>query len=190
MKKITMLIVLIVCILTACENASELPYNQLPKNYTLDDAKADGCVVYEDSDITSGQSVWDEFIKDTDDGKNSTVRLVFYYTLGDPSHYSEEYYAEIKDDYPVFYIMELSYDGDKYTLFQTEDGKDYKDVYRYLVKYSGEPSSDSATYSEYTYYVLVNDNTLTWKDIEDGMLSSQSDAWIDHHKVYSDLTYK
>jgi hypothetical protein len=58
----------IMCILTACENSSEiLPYYQLPKNYTL----------------------------------------------GDPSQYSKEYYAEIRDDYPVLYIMELSYDGEK-----------------------------------------------------------------------------
>lgn len=36
----------------------------------------------------------------------------------------------------------------------------------YLVKYTGKPSSESATYSEYTYYVLVNDDTLTWEEIK------------------------
>ncbi|WP_227020511.1 hypothetical protein [Sinanaerobacter chloroacetimidivorans] len=86
--------------------------------------------------------------------------------------------------------MELSYDGEKYTLLQTEDGKEYVDAYNYLVKYTGEPRGNSATFSEYTYYVLVNDSSLTWQDIENGMLSSQSGAWIDHRTVYSDLTYK
>jgi hypothetical protein len=167
-----------------------LPYNQLPKDYTIEEAKKDGCVVYEDLDITSGQTAWDEFIKDVEDGKNSIVRIAFYYTLGDPLQYSKEYYSKIKDDYPIFNIMELSYDGEKYTLLRTEEEKDYTDEYRYLVKYTGKPSSVSATYSEFTYYVLINDNTLTWKDIENGMLSSQSDALIDHHIVYSDLTYK
>lgn len=191
MKKITVFLVLIICVLTACENTPEmLPYDQLPKDYTLEDAKEDGCVVYEDLDITSGQDFWDRFVKDTENGKNSTVRIAFYYTLGDPSHYSKEYYEEIKDDYPVLYIMDLSYDGEKYTLLRTEEGKDYTDEYRYLVKYAGEPNSRSAAFSEYTYYVLVNDDTLTWQDIENGMVSSQFGAWIDHYIVYSDLTYK
>jgi hypothetical protein len=166
------------------------PYDQLPKDYTLEDAKEDGCVVYEDLDITSGQAVWDKFIKDTENGKNSVVRIAFYYTLGDPSHYSKEYYEEIKDDYPILYIMDLRYDGESYALLRTEEGKEYTDEYRYLVKYTGKPRSDSAAFSGYTYYVLVNDNTLTWKDIENGMVSSQSGAWIDHQIVYSDLTYK
>jgi len=191
MKRITAFLILIICILTACENTSGiLPYDQLSKDYTLEDAKDDGCVVYEDLDITSGKAVWDKFIEDTENGKNSTVRIAFYYTLGDPSHYSKEYYEEIKDDYPILYIMDLSYDGEKFTLLRTEEGKDYTDEYRYLVKYTGKPRSDSAAYSGYTYYVLVNDNTLTWEEIENGMVSSQSGAWIDHYLVYSDLTYK
>ncbi|MBR0600396.1 hypothetical protein [Sinanaerobacter chloroacetimidivorans] len=63
MKRIIILLILIISILTACINSSEvLLYHQLPKDYTLEEAKADGCVVYEDLDITSGQPVWDKFI--------------------------------------------------------------------------------------------------------------------------------
>mgnify|MGYP000918393669 CR=1 FL=1 len=58
------------------------------------------------------------------------------------------------------------------------------------MKYEGRPSSETAVFSEYTYYVLVNDNTVSWDDIEHGMLSSRLGDWIDHFKVYSDLIMK
>lgn len=58
------------------------------------------------------------------------------------------------------------------------------------MKYNGHPRSTSALFSEYTYYVLVNDNNVTWDDIKHGMLSSQSGAYIDHYRVYSDLIMK
>ena len=34
-------------------------------------------------------------------------------------------------------------------------------------------------------YVLTNDNTVTWEDIVNGMLSSQSGDAIDHYSVYT-----
>lgn len=163
---------------------------QLPENYNLDDAKSENCVVFEDGDITYGQSSWDDFITATDNGKPSTVTLAFYYTLGEPSRYSEEYYEEIKDDYPVFYIKDLSFDGKKYNIEGFEDGKLISKEYKYLLKYEGRPNSATAIFSKYTYYVLVDDNTVTWSAIEHGMVSSKSGDWIDHSTVYSDLVYK
>ena len=34
-------------------------------------------------------------------------------------------------------------------------------------------------------YVLTNENTVTWEDIVNGMLSSQSGDAIDHYSVYT-----
>lgn len=163
---------------------------QLPDSYTLEDAKSDYCVVFENGDITYGQNVWDDFITETDNGKSATVRLGFYYTLGNPSQYSEEHYEEIKDAYPVLYIKDLIFDGKKYVIEGIEDGKLISKEYKYLVKYEGRPNSSSANFSKYTFYVLVDDNTVTWDDIEHRMLSSQSGDWIDHFVVYSDLVFK
>ena len=59
-----------------------------------------------------------------------------------------------------------------------------------MVKYTGEPSSASAVFSDYTYYVLVNDDTVTWEQIEHGMFSSRFGDWIDHQTVYRELIYK
>ncbi|KNY30305.1 hypothetical protein Bccel_5585 [Pseudobacteroides cellulosolvens ATCC 35603 = DSM 2933] len=163
---------------------------QLPADYTLEDAKSGNCVVFENGDITHGQSTWDDFITATDDSKPSIVRLAYYYTLGDPSKYSKDLYQEIKDDYPVLYITDLTFDGKKYIIKGIEDGKLISKEYKYLMKYEGQPKSPTAIFSEYTYYVLVNDNTVTWDDIEHGISSSQFGDYIDHYQVYSDLVLK
>lgn len=190
MKKILFLIS-ILSLLTACSKKEERkPLLELPDNYSLEDAKKDDCVVFENGSISSGQSVWDSFIKKTSEGKASIVRLGYYYTLDDPLKYSKEYYDEIKDDYPVLYMGDLSFDGNKYLIESMEDGQIFSKEYSYLMKYNGKPKSPSALFSEYTYYVLVNDNTVTWDEIQRGMLSSKMGDAIDHYTVYSDYIRK
>jgi hypothetical protein len=187
MKKSLIIILTLIFSLTACsQNVTRISLNQLSDNYSLDDVKSDNCVVFEDGDITYGQPEWDSFIKKIENGKSATVRLGFYYTLGDPSGYSEEYYEEIKDDYPILFINDLSFDGREYIIESIEDGQLMSKEYKYLLKYDGQPRV-SAVFSKYTYYVLVNDNTVTWDDIEHGMLSSKFGDFIDHYRVYSDL---
>jgi len=191
-KKISLVFALIVLLsFPSCtKSTGVLPYDQLPDDYSLENAKADGCIVFENLDITSGQSVWEHFIEKTTNGESSNARLAFYYTLNDPSQYSEEYYEEIQNDYPVLYIMDLSYDGEKFKLYHSKDGQKYSSEYKYLVKYTGKPRSAHATFSQYVYYVLVNDDSFTWTQVDDGMFSSQFGGRIDHYKVYSDLTPK
>ena len=84
----------------------------------------------------------------------------------------------------------MSFDGKKYIIESVEDGKRFSKEYQYLVKYEGRPNSATATFSKYTYYVLVDDNTVTWDDIEHGMFSSQSGYWIEPYRVYLDLVFK
>lgn len=191
MRKSVILMLTLIFLLTSCsKNVPNAPLVQLTDDYNLDEAKSDNCVVFEDGDVTYGQYVWKKFIKLINNGKSSTVRLAFYYTLGDPSHYSEELYEEIKGDYPVLNMNDLSFDGNKYTIEGFDDGKLVSKEYKYLVKYEGRPKSATAIFSEYTYYVLVNDNTVTWDDIEHGMVSSRFGDSIDHYSVYSDLVFK
>lgn len=162
----------------------------IPDSYTLEDAKKDGMVVYEDNSITSGQEIWDDFITKCNKKEEASVLLAFYYTLGDASHYSNELYEELKDQYPILYIQKLSFDGSEYTITWYEDDKLITKTYTYLMKYEGQPRSQTAIFSEYVYYVLVNDNSVTWDELEDGMFSSKFGATIDHYKVYSKYTYK
>lgn len=164
---------------------SAAPLYRLPGDYSLEDAKEDGCVVFENGDLTSGEAVWNSFLKMTGSGKPVRIRLAYYYAIEDPSRYEPEHYEEIKDEYPALYIKDLIYDGEGYTVEGYEDGKRILRRYSHLMKYEGKPRSKWASFSEYVRYVLTNDKTVTWEDIEDGMFSSMMGDWIDHYLIYS-----
>ncbi len=173
-------------ILCSCTSRTEyVPLEEIPEAYTLEDAEEDGCVTFEDGNISAGQEIWDEFLSETELGKSADVRLAFNYTLGDPSRYAPELYESMKEEYPKLLIHDLSYDGEAYTLRWFE-GEEIVRTYKYLVRYEGKLSLPYALYDGYVRYVLVNDDTVTWKEIEWGVLSSQFDDYIDHYTVYID----
>ena len=154
-----------------------IPYDKIPTNYSLEDAKKDGLVVHKDYDITEGQAVWDEFIAETEKGNSCSIRLMFYYTPeGQGITPAHEQYEEIKGDYSGFYIQDLSFDGNIYTLYRVEEKQEYKREYEYL-----KGLEDSAVIR----YVLVNDNNVTWEQIMRRMQSSDILDWIDVNVVYS-----
>ena len=148
----------------------------------LELAKKGGAVVFEDGCITSGQDVWDAFYADAQDKKPAKVLCADYYTL-DQQNMSPKLYEEEKDQYPQFYFMLLEFDGNEYTLTtrkSTDKDPETKDTFKYLMHYTGTRPA-----AKFEYYVLVDDPTVTWDDIEYGMFSSQSDAMIRHRTVYS-----
>lgn len=163
---------------------------EVSDSFTLEDAKNEGYVVMEDGDVTFGEDIWNNFVKLSNKKKPAKVRVVNYYTSGDPSHYDPEYYESIKDDYPVLYILELEYNGDIYCIRYYEEDKLYQKEFKYLMRYEGEAETKDAIYTSYVRYVLVNDNKVTWKDIMHGLLSSKSGNYIPHYTVYTDLQLK
>ena len=179
----------ICCAFVLCSCASKtkyVPLEKIPDAYTLEDAEEDGCVIFNDGDISAGQTRWDEFLAEVDSGKKATVRLVFYYTLGDILEYAPEYYESVKDEYPKMYVQDLSYNGEEYTVRWLEENEILR-TYKYLMRYEGEPTSQWATFERYVRYVLVNDNTVTWEDIWRGMVSAIFEDYIDHMTVYIDI---
>jgi len=186
------LIVLIFCMLTACteeqqSHARQTEPAEISAGYTPEQAVEDGCVLYKNGDISAGQEQWDTFLAKVEKGQDATVRLAFYYTLLDESHYDADYYASIKDDYPQMFVHELTYADGTYTVDWQEDGETYNSTYRYMMHYEGEAESAAATYRTYTRYVLTNDDTVTWETIWHGTASSQLGDYIPHFTAYIDL---
>lgn len=103
-----------------------------------------------------------------------------------PRRVSPELYEETKDDYPVLYIQDLSFDGENYLLYYTDGEKEYEYEYPYLMHYSGAARSGAA-FSRYDRYILVRDKDVTYEQIGRGMLSSVMGDQIDHVSVYTDL---
>lgn len=160
---------------------------EVTDSFSLDDAKRDGYVVIEDSKVTFGKDIWQNFVDLSAKKKPCKIRVVHYYTLDDPSHYDPAYYESIKDDYPIMYILELVFSGETFSVSHFEEEKLYQSEYKYLVRYEGKAETNDATYTSYVRYVLVNDDTVTWNDIMHGMFSSQSGDHIPHRTIYTDL---
>ena len=129
----------------------------------------DNLVVFEDMRCTAGEEIWQAFYQKVSNGESASVEFEQRYT----------------DEQGVTtHLGSLRYDGHVFTLKDPEIDQ----TYRYLMHYTGEPSSPYATFSHYEYYVLVNDDSVTWEDIEHGMFSSQFGDQIDHYTVYANLT--
>ena len=167
----------------------------------LEKAVSDGFVVMDNGSAAYNRDKWTEFLEKTAAGEPATVRLGYYYTL-DRERCSPEYYEAVKDDFPVIYMNELVYDGAQYTISPLHINGDGYIVYeepgvdspastwKYLMHFTGEPSSDTALFSQYDRYVLTNDDTATWEAIEHGLYSSVAGAGIPHREVYNEYTWK
>lgn len=194
MKKYLLLFIVLLMLSACAQKESEIKEENvsvepMTADEWLKEAKENGYVCFEDGDITSGQEIWDEFIEKADRKEAATVKLAYYYTLDD-QNIDPEYYESIKDEYPVIFIKELTYDGASFTIIWDEDGKEYVENYKYMIRDEDIPESDSALFEKCIRYILVNDNTLTWEDIWQGLISSQIDANVEHMEVYSDYIYQ
>lgn len=192
MKNIKIFFVSLMLIaLTACGNkvTTETPLEDIPSDLSLSDVKKSGCVVFEDGDITDGEEGWEEFLAKVENKEPATVRIANYYIL-DEEKCDSVYYESAKDEYPMLFIHELSYDGESYTIRWFEEGEEISRNYKYMKKMVEEPVSDSAEFLFSIEYVLLNDETVTKEDIFRGLISSQMGAAIDHYTVFTDYVYE
>lgn len=163
-----------------------------PAEQLLRQVKKSDFVVHEDGDVVHGQELWQAFYEATATGESASVKLADYYTL-DRDRVSEEYYDKHKDEYPVIYLAELSFDGKVYT-YRSINGLDgmegYMRTYRYLKRFEDIPKNATATFTFCERYVLVHDDTVTYDRLQYGLYSSRLGDYIDHFEVYRDYEYK
>lgn len=169
--------------------SSSAPLESLPADYSLEQAKKDGCVVMEDGDVTCGKDTWWYFYQKVQEEKPASVRYVTWFSLGDPSRYGSAYYEEIKDSYPRMYVHDLLFDGSTFHVTWYEEGVKYHREYPYLLRLTGEVESKNVAYSSYERYVLTGKKVSTWTEIMNSCLSSQMGVAIDHMTVYENLIY-
>lgn len=158
---------------------------ELPEIYGEEQALLDGCFVQEngvaddfsvevDGIPRSNKETFRKFAEDSLNEIPSFIRIINWY------HGEQHYYT----------ASDLSYDGTSYTITWLENGKRYEKQYRHLKHYKGLKEQANVAYDSYEHYVLVNDDSTTWSDIWEGLISSQSGAGVDHTTVYSDYTYE
>lgn len=147
---------------------------ELPELYSAEQAMIDGCFVNQDSEAQADTlPQLQAFMEATNRGETAFLRIVNWY-YGDNSFYTAQ---------------DLTFDGNQYILEWIEDGQRQSRTYRYLKHFTGEKERENMAYDAYEHYVLVNDNTVTWQQIYDGLVSSQFGANIDHWTIASDYIY-
>lgn len=153
----------------------------------LAQAKEDGAVVMEDMVCTAGKEIWNSFYDSVQKKKNAAVLCAFYYAPEKPGAAEET----AQNNESALFFHELHYDGKTFTVY-TENQRTHtyedKESYRFLLHMEGAAPA-GARFSAYDYYVLTDDDSVTWEEIEAGLFSAQSDAAIRHCVVYQDVKF-
>lgn len=170
-KNILLLLICSMIILTSCSHNNNIKkslpdfmdMDDLPTSYTLEDAKLDGCVVFEDLTLISGEANWNEFLDLSQSGKEAMIRIV--------SYYSEE---------EVIYISDLSFDGSFYCVSEKDvEAKQYKFLNHYAIQVD-----NNSGYKTLDYYILVDEQDVSFDSLEKSIASSKSDDYIDQYRIF------
>ena len=187
MKKRMFAALLFLLLLSSCGvNPEPLPFEELPEDYSLERAKDDGCLVTEDGAVTSGQEAWEEFLNAAEAGKAASVRLCSYYTLDDPSRYDPDYYESVKDDYPMMFLKDLSYDGERFTTLSYEEGQRHEETYSFLRRREQTAPSSGVKIIQ---YIITDDAESSLEKIGSQLYSSSFslEDWIPFDIVYQEI---
>lgn len=148
-----------------------IPMEELPEIYSSEQAMIDGCFVSEDGVARYNQELFRAFANDTWNGIPSVIRL---------------YNCSYQNGYFQWSVSDLRYDGNVYTL--TSHGK-HTYTFRCLKRYTGGQAWEGADHDAFEYYVLVNDDAVTFEDIMTGKLDMSDWKAPAHWTVFAELTY-
>lgn len=146
-----------------------IPLNELPELYSGEQAMIDGCFVTTDGVARENKELFQDFAVCSWNGMPGVIRTVNW-------HYGEDSYWSAYD---------LSFDGNVYTLTTLEN----KYTFRYLKQFTGEKAWEGADHDAFDYYVLVNDDSVTFEDIMSGKLDMSDLENPAHWTVYADFIY-
>ena len=167
----------------------ELFYKVCSADEALELAKNANIPVCADLGCTSGKDTWDAFFNSVTDGKAASVLVADYYTL-DKDHVSPELYEQEKDKYPCLYFTLVEYDGKEFaiqTRLSSESEIERQETFKYLQHFTGKAPA-TALYSEYDYYVLVDEKAANWEEIERELFSSASPYFRKYCTVFENCT--
>ena len=171
MRKMMFVVSVLLLLMSACSeidsSTDSLPeytdLDRLDANYEIEDAVTDNCVVFIDSALVFGQDIWNVFLETVAERKSCRVRIARYYSVED-----------------ALYLVDVSYDG-VYKI-RSNDG-DFKQ-YSYLKHYKFEQDSADEGSSITDCYLLINQEDITYEEIERSMASGIAGDAIDHYILY------
>ena len=151
-----------------------IPLNELPERYSSEQAMIDGCFISEDAIARSNQDYFRNFANDARYGLPGFIRLY-------NCHYGDGFQWSASD---------LQYDGNIYTLTCYSDDEGFHTyTFRYLKHFTGEKAWVDAPHDAYEYYILVNDDSVSFDDIMSGKLDMSDWKNPAHWTVFAEFTY-
>lgn len=149
---------------------TELELNILPN------MKSETVFILQNGNIKEGKRVWDEFLKKVHQQQPADIHIVYV-----PEAENEERETTTHSVILEYYI---NYNTQKYTIHQVRDGKIFTKTYKYLIERKGKVGNETAPI-KYAYY-LVNDESLTFVELEMGGLSSQIGEPVDFVRIVTE----
>jgi len=140
------------------QNIQYTGFQTLPSIYTVEEATKDGYLVSKDLKIIANEELWTNFVKTSSRGKNTSIRLVKFFTTESSQH---PFYTDVFYEDGFYYSFDFS--------APTQE----KEPYKFLLNLEGKignPQVDSG------FFVLTNDKTLTFEQILLNMISSSMDV--------------
>jgi len=138
------------------KNGNYVGFSDLPLKYTIENAKADGCFVTQNSEVIVNQDVWNNFIEASLRKENANIRMVQFYTENKES--------------PFF--TDLFYNDGYYYLFDSSAVNLKKEPFLYLLTLECKIKNP---FKNTSVIVLTNDSTLTYEKVEMRLISSYTD---------------
>ena len=125
------------------------------ETYTLKDAKAAGYVVIDKLKVTAGQNAWEDFVRCTEQGKPAKIRVA---CVGERAKDDSGYVSS---------LTEVEFDSEKYIKrnWNDDDDKIQEQVYKYMLRFEEDPPRPMPSYVSVIYWVLTDDDALTWDHI-------------------------
>ena len=146
-----------------------IPLNELPELYSGEQAMIDGCFVTTDGVARENKELFQDFAVCSWNGMPGVIRTVNW-------HYGED---------SCWSAYDLSFDGNVYTLTTLENTY----TFRYLKHFTGEKAWEGADHDAFDYYVLVNNDSVTFEDIMSGKLDMSDLENPAQWTVYADFIY-
>lgn len=148
----------------------QVPLEELPEDYSWEQAVMDGCFVQVNGKACGNNDVFYTFTGPLVNNQPKSVRVVHIFN----------------QDEDICTVYDVCYDGNVYTITWLENGQRKSKEYRYLKSFFGMAESEDADYHSYEHIVLLNDDTvLTWNDLWQSLASSKQGAAIDHITLFS-----
>ncbi|MBP5660414.1 MAG: hypothetical protein J6X08_03655 [Lachnospiraceae bacterium] len=149
--------------------------------------------------VESGRDVWDAFLGKVNSQSPASVIIGFCYTQN--KNMSLDLAVATEGDYPSLFLNKLTYDGSQfilepvhridgeYVVREIEGYDSPKEYYQFLRHFEGEARFPFAIYTYYDKYILTDNDTAAWEEIEDSSLINYDEA-IWYTEVYGEYKWK